>query len=231
MSRLARICCRDEVHRDDLLAAAVVGVVRARGYERATVEDFAVWMGLSRDRFERRFAGKADAVLEVLEGLLASFRADVQAAFDRESRWPDNLRAAARAGDSWLRRNPDCAHFALVSVLEAPELIRVRREETILWGAALVDHGRQMAPDPDAVPLSAPLIAVGAMVETLRRAYEGSAEHQAIASVPQLMYAAVRPYLGEEAARRELEIADGAVEDSRLQPAYEAPTSRLPQPA
>ena len=182
-------------------------VVRERGYELATLADFAARSGTSREQLERRFEDKADAVLKVLDGLLASFRAEVQVAFDGEESWPDNLRAAARAAERWMRRNPGGAHFVLVGVLEAPELVRVRREEAILWGASLIDAGREEAPDPGAVPRSAPLIAIGSIVETLRRAYEGSAEHRALATVPELMCAAVRPYLGAEAARRELERA------------------------
>jgi hypothetical protein len=49
-------------------------------------------------------------------------------------------------------------------------------------------------------------MAMGAIVETLRRQQEGTLAEDVVEAVPKMMYAAVRPYLGEEAARRELEI-------------------------
>ena len=94
-----------------------------------------------------------------------------------------------------------------MAALEAAgELVRARREALFRWGASLVDAGRSLAGDPEEVPQRAGLLAVGAVVEELRRSQEGRLEGKIVAAVPRLMYAAVRPYLGEEAARRELEI-------------------------
>jgi hypothetical protein len=47
---------------------------------------------------------------------------------------------------------------------------------------------------------------VGSVVEGLRRQQEGTLPGDVVSLVPRMMYVAVRPYLGEEAARRELEI-------------------------
>ena len=52
----------------------------------------------------------------------------------------------------------------------------------------------------------AAIIAIGGVAETLRRQQEGTLTADAVAIVPEMMYAAVRPYLGEEAARAELSI-------------------------
>ena len=70
----------------------------------------------------------------------------------------------------------------------------------------MIDGGREVAVDPASVPESAPLIAIGAGVETIRRRQDEGRPIDVAGDLPWLMYAAVRPYLGEEAARLELEI-------------------------
>jgi AcrR family transcriptional regulator len=187
-------------------SAAMMAVIRERGFELAGVEELIARSGMERGEFERQFSGKADAVLRIFEAFIDDFQARVAAAFASEDRWPTNLRAAAYEVARWMREYPDYTWFGLVGVLEAQELGRVRREEVFRWAGGLIDQGRAVAPDPDSVPRSAPLIAVGAIAETSRRRQEGPVGADPVAGVPELMYGAVRPYLGEEAARAELEI-------------------------
>ena len=104
----------------------------------------------------------------------------------------------------WIRESPDSVWFDMVGVLGAGDTVRVRPEELFKWGTGLVDGA--LAPDPDAVLRSAPIVVVGSIAEAVRRHEEGSLLEQAHTSVPRLMYLAARPYLGEEAARAELEI-------------------------
>jgi AcrR family transcriptional regulator len=190
----------------DPLAMAVMEVVRERGYGRARVEDFLERAGMTRVDFDLGFAGKAEVTLAVMETNMADFRSRVGAAFASESTWPDSLRAAGWEMARWIRENPESVWFDMVGVLGAGDMVRVRREELFKWGIGLIDAGRAVAPDPAAVPRSAPILVVGSIVEAVRRHEEGSLLDQAFTSVPRLMYGAVRPYLGEEAARRELEI-------------------------
>ena len=187
--------------------AAVVEVIDERGYLQARIEDFLERSGMSREEFDRQFRDKADATTRVLEALIGNFETRVGRAFACEPRWPDNLRAAAYETTRWIRDNPRGTRFGMVGVLDAGDFPRLRREEVFKWCAGLIDRGREVAPDPDAVPPAAPLIAVGAIAETLRRQQEGTIETGIVETVAPMMYAAVRPYLGEEAALRELEIA------------------------
>jgi hypothetical protein len=62
-----------------------------------------------------------------------------------------------------------------------------------------------VAPDPDSVPPLAAASVIGAIIQVLARySSEGDGGRDPVAAVPEMMYLAVRPYLGEEAARREL---------------------------
>ena len=181
-------------------------MVRERGYELPGLEDFAARAGISRAELGRRFAGKSELTLAVLNGGIADFKARVGAAYAEVATWPGNLRAACWATAVWIRDNPEPAWFGMVGVLGAGDMVRVRREELFWWATGLVDAGRAAAPDPEAVPRSAAVQVVGSVVETVRRYEEGTLVGDAFTTVPRIMYGAVRPYLGEEAARRELEI-------------------------
>lgn len=195
------------------LAAALVATVVRRGYAAATVEEISARAGLPQQEFARLFADKAEAVQRVFEAYAEDFRRQVQGAYDRQGEWPESLRAAGYAVIDWIERYPDAYHFGMVDVLDANEMARVRREELFRWCAGLIDAGREVAPDPAAVPPGAPLIAVGAVVEILTRQAQGDGDAVPLELVPEMMYGAVRPYLGEAAARRELSMPRPAIAD------------------
>jgi AcrR family transcriptional regulator len=195
------------------LAAAVVEVVAVRGYEEAGVEEIVALAGSTRTEFDRLFAGKADAVLRVFEAYSDNFRRRAGRAYAGFPSWPDNLRAAAEEFLAWIAEHPHAYEFGMLRVLEAGEMARLRREELFVWCAGLIDAGREVAPDPEAVPRAAPLIAIGAVVEMTSRHAAGELRIDPAEAVRQLMYGAVRPYLGEEAARRELSRGPRGSED------------------
>lgn len=188
------------------LGCTVVTVINERGYELASVAEFLGRSGTSREEFDRHFTDKADVTLRVMEAFIGEFKERVKAAYESEPGWPDNLRAAGYEAARWLTENPKTTRFGMVTSADAGDMPRARREEIFRWCGSLIDEGRAVAPDPGAVPPAAPLIAIGAVAETLRRQQEGVESADTVAIVPHMMYAAVRPYLGEEAARRELTV-------------------------
>jgi AcrR family transcriptional regulator len=192
--------------RDDRLVAAIVDIVALRGYGEASVGEIVDRAGVSREEFDRRHGDKAGAVLGALEAVIADFRCRVGGAYDAAPPWPASLRAAAYEVVAWIGDHPSAYEYGMLRVLDAGEMARLRREELFAWCAGLIDAGREVAPDPDAVPRAAPLIAVGAVVDGLARHAGGELEAGLAETVPELMYGAVLPYLGEEAARRELVI-------------------------
>jgi AcrR family transcriptional regulator len=189
---------------DHPLAAAVVEVVAVRGYEEAGIEEILARAGVGRAEFDRLFAGKADAVLRVFESYIENFKYRTGRAFGAAATWPDSLRGAAYEGVAWIEDHPHAYQFGMLRILDAGEMARLRREELFAWCAGLIDAGREVAPDPAAVPLAAPMIAVGAVVEIMARHAAGEIDARPREVVPELMYGAVLPYLGEEAARAEL---------------------------
>jgi hypothetical protein len=94
-----------------------------------------------------------------------------------------------------------------VEILAAKsEMMRVRREEAFQFCAELIEAGRAAAPDPDSVSQAASMVAIGSIMNLVALRLQRGEELRVHESVPEMMYAAVRPYLGEEAAREELSL-------------------------
>jgi AcrR family transcriptional regulator len=191
----------------DPVASALIEVIDERGYAATEVGAVVARAGVERAEFDRRFADKEDCVLKVFEAFIADFLWHIQSAYDTQDCWPDSLRAAAWAAADWIDRHPRTAAFGSVDVLNArDEMTRVRREQAFQYCAGLIDRGREVAPDRAAVPEAAAVMAIGAVAQilTLRLGQGEDLEIERMA--PLMMYGAVRPYLGEEAARRELSV-------------------------
>jgi AcrR family transcriptional regulator len=189
------------------ISRALIAVVHERGFEQAGVAEICERGGIDTDDFARRLGTKAQATTAVFEAYIGDFRRRVAAAYDSEPDWPANLRAASYETVRWMNAYPEAAWFGMVGVLGAGDMALVAREQLFIWCAGLIDAGRGAAPDPAAVPEAASMLAVGAAVEVVRRQQEGTFGGTTAETVPQLMSAAVRPYLGEAAAQAELGVA------------------------
>jgi AcrR family transcriptional regulator len=189
------------------IAPATLAVLREQGYQRSRLGDFCARAGVSKSDLPRRYRHKGLLCLAVSEAYVGNFRARARRAFDEGGEWPDSLRAAAYETVRWIADYPDAAWWGTVGVLEVGEIGRAKRDGVFTWAATMIDAGREVAPDPERVPKSAPTIVVGAIIETLARRVQGTVSDDPVTAVPTLMYAAVMPYLGEEIARRELGIA------------------------
>jgi AcrR family transcriptional regulator len=181
-------------------------VLRKRGFEATELSDICRRAGVEVTDVPEPMRDKRRLLLAVSEAYADSLQADVGAAFDSVPDWPANLRAAAYEMVRWTARHPEGAWWGTIGVLDAGEAARARRDEIAAWAARMIDAGRAVAADPAAVPEHASTLAVGAIVETLGRIMQGGIGGEPLDDLRWLMYAAVRPYLGEEAARSELRI-------------------------
>ena len=188
------------------VSKALIAVVHERGFEQAGVEEICERAEMAPEEFGARLGTKAQATVAVFAAYIGDFRRRVAGAYDAEPDWPANLRAASYETVRWINAYPEAAWFGMVGVLGAGDMALVAREELFRWCAGLIDAGREAAPDPAAVPAAASMIAVGAAVEVVRRQQEGTFGGTTAETVPQLMSAAVRPYLGEAGAQAELEM-------------------------
>ncbi|MFL5834793.1 MAG: TetR/AcrR family transcriptional regulator [Solirubrobacterales bacterium] len=190
--------------QDDPITLAVIAEIVEKGYEGTTVEDVARRAGIPTEEFDNRFEGLEHCALDSFERNIANFERRVGIAFNSHSDWPSALRAAAYATADWMQENPLVVSFGMVDVLKLPgEMGRVRREETFAFCSRMIDRGRQVAPDPEAIPDAAPTFAIGAITQLLTHRLQEGAEVEPREVIPEMMSRVVSIYLGDEAGETE----------------------------
>jgi AcrR family transcriptional regulator len=191
-----------------VVADAVVELMVGRGYSELTAAAVAERAGIDQAKFDRLFADLEDCVLCVYWLHTDSFTDVVFGAYEEGERWRDGLRLAAYAAARWIRDNPAIVRFGTVEMFGAGLMAQAQRESHLHRMVDLIDAGRQELDDPDSVSRGVAESVFGSIYEFLVRELqkEGGGTRAAESFVPDLMYLAVRPYLGHEVAREELSI-------------------------
>lgn len=193
------------------IVEALIEIASERGYGETTIELVLERAGLDRPAFDRHFRGKYDCFLSAWQQLNEECLTTMVEAYESREEWPDRLRAVAEQIVAGLRRDPSRASFG-VEVLAAGDAARARRDMTMRVVASLIDAGRQEMEDPEAVPhTTAEALAGSAYGQIYSRVVRGETDRLGDL-VPQLMSAAVMPYLGIEAAMGELNRESGGGE-------------------
>lgn len=192
----------DEPVRERLIAAMIAEVGEC-GYRSTTVERICARAGARREEFAAEFASKEDCLLAAWDEAYGEAVARCTAAYGQPERWRDQLLAAAEEMLALVRENPAAFRVLVVEVLEAGAGGRARRDLAIRSFASLVDAGRQELSDPESLPYEVAVGVTGSIFLTMRRGLleEGHSPDQLMR---ELMCMAVMPYLGVEAAMREL---------------------------
>ena len=185
------------------IVEALIEIAAERGYAETTIEMILERAELDRPAFDRHFRGKYDCFLSAWQEINEGCMRQMLVAFNSQDEWPDRLRAVACEIVERLCNDPRRASFA-VEVLAAGDAARARRDMTMRVIASLIDAGRNEMEDPESVPhTTAEALAGSAYGQVYAKVVRGQAE-ELPALVPQLMSAAVMPYLGIDAGLAEL---------------------------
>jgi AcrR family transcriptional regulator len=189
----------------DPIAVAVIDLIFERGYEAVDERQIAARAGITLVEFHRRFADKQDATVKTMEACVADFERLVESAYDTADDWREGLRACAWAVADYIDGHRPLVYVLAVGLLQTrSEMLRVLREECLMYGATVIERGRDEAPDPDLVPPGAALVAMGSIAQLLTHRLQKGEPMMVHDMVPQMLYVSIRPFLGEELAREEL---------------------------
>jgi AcrR family transcriptional regulator len=193
----------EEVHASqrDRILRAMTEAVGEHGYHGVRVADVVWRAGVSRKTFYELYAGKDDCFCAAYDASIDRLLATTFDAFDTQSEWVDQLRAALTALLGALAREPDAARLCFSEVIAAGGETQQRRDQAIEAIAELFE-----APGMPDGPLGDTLRAgrVSELGETLRREIAAGRTAQLPHLTPELMCAMVLPFLGMDAAQREL---------------------------
>jgi AcrR family transcriptional regulator len=108
----------------------------------ASVADVVARAHVSRRTFYEFYADRDECFLATYEWGLRRGAAEMYAAYVRESRWQDGVRAALAALLGLLEREPALARLCIVYVLGASNSVQRRRMQAIETVCEFIDRGR-----------------------------------------------------------------------------------------
>jgi AcrR family transcriptional regulator len=176
--------------------------VGAYGYEQTTVQDALTRAGLYRQAFYDNFQDKEDCYLEALEAGSAWVELAMRGAVEDGVSWRDRLRGALTGLLGFLDDEPEIGRALLVEVHAAGSRAVAKRTEAMERAARAVDLAREESED-DAPAISAEAVVAGVLA-VLHSRLAGREDGGFTRLLPELMYLAVLPYFGAEAAAEEM---------------------------
>lgn len=187
--------------RQRILQGMLVAV-GTEGYERTSVQDAITQAGLYRQAFYDLFEGKEDCYLQAIDTWSAWIELQMREAAIGAQSWRDRLRGALGELLRFLDGQPAIGRAILVEVHAAgPRAVR-KRTEAMERASLMIDLAREEG-DAPAPAISAEAIVAGILAvlhaRLAARQPGGFSE-----LLPELMYLAVLPYFGPEAAAAEM---------------------------
>jgi AcrR family transcriptional regulator len=191
----------------DSLHRALIDLCYERGFAQLTVEDVCRRAEVDRADFDSRYADLEDCFAGTLGECAEEFLARLRAAYEGGGRWQDRLRAVAYATLRHLQDDPVRAHFTIAESFNGGERAQLVRDRVFAALSSFIDDGRYEPGASASISDATAQSLNGAVFRHMRVAIENNKSGRFEEVLPELMYAAVLPYLGPEAAAEELTIA------------------------
>jgi AcrR family transcriptional regulator len=190
----------------DGLHRALIELCVERGFDQVSVEDLCRHAGLDREQFDARYSDLEACFAGALEECAEEFLARLTEAYAGEGRWQDRLRRVAHATLFHLQEDPVRAQFTIVESSFGGEPAQLVRDRVLATLASFVDDGRHEPTARESTSGATAAAINGGVFRHMRVAIENNESGRFEDVLPELMYAAVLPYLGPDAAAEELAI-------------------------
>lgn len=176
--------------------------VGAKGYEEAGVDDVISRAGLDEQTFYEFFGGKEDCYLHAIDAGSAWAELAMREEATGKAGWRGQLRGALTGLLRFLDEQPDVGRALLVEVHTAGPRAVGKRSEAMERAVAMMDLARTES--DGAAPAIAAEAVVAGILAVLHRRLAASTTESFMRLLPELMYLAVLPYFGGEAAADEM---------------------------
>lgn len=198
------------IQRERILAAMLRAASKL-GYRALNVSDVLEHAGISRPTFYLYFANKEDCFLAAFDAAAVRLLDQIRTANTADGKdWRSQLRAGLEAVLRFAATEPDAARTLIVESRGASPVAQQRRETLLDLFARRVDGLARNGQTAGAPPPTTSAAVVGGIEATLfSRLYEDRVD-EIEALLPILMYFAVLPYAGPEAAGEELTAGAGS---------------------
>ena len=192
---------------------AMLRTAAEKGYERTMAADVAATAGVSEATFFETFGDKEGCFLESYDRIIDVVVSHVSSAFEAagDRPWPDRVAAGLRALVELLAAESEIARMAMVEVTAIGEDARVRYQAALERFTCFLEEGRAYSGQGDELPSDTARLAVGGAISMIFDEFRAGRGPELEKILPDLVFAVLMPYLGTEAAEKEMHrIAGGA---------------------
>jgi AcrR family transcriptional regulator len=195
------------VQRERLLAAMMRATAEL-GYREVSVQNVLDRAGVSRPTFYEHFENKEDCFLAAFDAASTRLRERLETAAEPGENWRERLRLSLEQLLRFVGEDPDAAMSLIVDARAACPPALARRDELLDHFASCLDtQVRAEAPAGEAPSAIAAAGIVGGIEALLYSRLNRGETDDLESLLPALMYFAVLPYEGHEAAGEELALA------------------------
>jgi AcrR family transcriptional regulator len=189
--------------RRQLILAAMIRVVGAKGYRETAVADVIAEAGTSRTTFYKHFEDKHDCFLAAYEMLVEQVFAEVVAGCDGQAPWMVRMTDGLTTIVDRFAVDPALARTAVVEVAAAGADARRLHWNAIARFTEYLDAGRELAADKE-LPENISLMSAGAVSGLIFDELLAGRADQLRQRLPDLLFAMLVPYIGPQAAAAEM---------------------------
>ncbi len=181
---------------------AVAEAVAEQGYVTTTVADIIARARLSRRTFYEHFADKEECFLAAYDTVVEQLLSAVGQAYDQGDGWAQKVHDGLETFLAYLAAEPAFARMCIVEVVAAGAEARGRRDAAMRVFVDFLEPGRDEAPRGLVVPALAADVVVGGIYEIIYSRLQRNAAEELVEMLPELLYCALVPYIGHQAAEK-----------------------------
>ncbi len=183
---------------------ATAAIVAEKGLANLTIPEIARRASVSHQTFYEMYPTKHDAFLGTQKvGLHQALLVTVEAYEENKDDWPRGVAAGLRALLGYLASEPAHSHLILVDTFAAsPEAIEIRDTSIHAFAAYLQPGFHYASKDIPTAPGIAPEAIAGGIWQVLNYYIEDERTDELPEVAPQLIYAALTPFLGPKDAAK-----------------------------
>jgi AcrR family transcriptional regulator len=183
---------------------ATASIVAEKGLANLTIPEIARRANVSHQTFYEMYPTKHDAFLGTQKvGLHQALLVTVQAYEENKDDWPRAVAAGLHTLLGYLASEPAHSHLILVDTFAAsPEAIEIRDTSIHAFAAYLQPGFHYASKEDPAVPGIAPEAIAGGIWQVLNFYIEGERTEELPDVAPQLIYAALTPFIGPKDAAK-----------------------------
>lgn len=189
--------------RRDCILEGMIRVVGRQGYKETSVADVIAEAGTSRTTFYKHFDDKHDCFLAAYDLLIDRVFDTVTARCDGEQPWLSRVRTGLATLVELFALEPELARTAVVEVAAAGAEARQRHWDAVARFTGYLDGGRELE-FGDELPEHVSVMAAGAVSGLIFDELVAGRTEQLPELMPDLLFAALVPYIGPAAATEEM---------------------------